>query len=124
LRTGGRGPAPAGSQQAPGARALGRLAGSIALIVASCAALAPAAAARRDAGAILAIYPPWWDQRRSLEAADAAGLAQPAAIPFAALVRSAEADTAARLRRSGALLLLSAEPSLCVEKGTSDDVLL
>lgn len=90
----------------------------------SCAALAPAAAPRPDSRAILAIYPPWWSQRQSLNAADAAGLAQPAAISFAAIVPNRGPDTPARLRRSGALILLSGETPACAQKGSLDDVLL
>jgi hypothetical protein len=76
--------------------------------------LPAAAAPRPDSRAIVAIYPPWWDRARALDAGLTAGPALPGAAPFVVLVQHAGAAVSARLRRSGALLILDGELVTCL----------
>jgi len=79
----------------------------------SCGVALPAAAPRADAQAVVAIYPPWWDRTRTLEAAAAAGAVLPGPVSFAVLMYAPDAQAAARLRRAGALVVLDGEAPWC-----------
>jgi hypothetical protein len=92
---------------------IGRAAAWLGFVLASCAAVLPASAPRLGARAVAAIYPPWWGQGRALGAAATAAPALPGAAPFAVLVLGSSDAVISRLRRSGALVILNAEPPLC-----------
>ncbi len=60
------------------------------------------------AGALLAIYPPWWSSERALQAAsDAGDISAGSARGFAFVVRSSRPDLPERLRASGAIMILN-----------------
>jgi hypothetical protein len=73
----------------------------------------PAVAAPAGAHAVVAVYPPWWNAGRALKAAETIGPALPGAARFAVLVQGLGPTGPARLRRSGALLILSADVPWC-----------
>lgn len=83
------------------------------MALASCGVVLPAAAPRADALAVVAVYPPWWDRTRALEAAAAVGAAQPGPVSFAVLINGPDTQTAARLRRTGALAVLNSDLPWC-----------
>jgi hypothetical protein len=87
----------------------------ITVTLASCAAVLPAVAAPPGAHAAVAVYPPWWNRSRALAAAEATAPAIPGAAPFAVLVQGLDASGPGRLRRGGALLILSADTPWCSE---------
>jgi hypothetical protein len=82
----------------------------------SCVAVLPAVAASPGAYAVVAVYPPWWNQDQALTAAGSIAPAFPGAAGFAVLVQGLDASGPARLRRSGALLILSADLPWCASE--------
>jgi hypothetical protein len=94
-----------------------RAAAWLGFVLVSCAALLPALAPRLGTRAVMAIYPPWWDRDRALDASSAVAPSLPGAAPFVVLVQGSGAAVFDRLRRSGALLILSAEAPMCSTRG-------
>jgi hypothetical protein len=62
-----------------------------------------------DGGVIAAVFPPWWSGRESFLAAAAAGVAviRAGTLPSILVVRGDGPESAARLRRAGALALIN-----------------
>lgn len=86
------------------------------VVIASCAPLLPIVLPRHDTRTVMAIYPPWWSQERTFDAATAAtkaGAVAPAAVSFAVLVLGSRDTVLDSLRHSGAVLILNAEVPLC-----------
>jgi hypothetical protein len=83
--------------------------------LASCAAVLPALAAPSGAHAVVAVYPPWWERSRALAAAQATAPALPGAAPFAVVVQGLDDSGPGRLRRSGAVFILSVNLPWCSE---------
>lgn len=80
---------------------------AVGIMLASVIALPVLAAPTADPRMAAGVFPPWWDQARSLAAADEAGAVVAAgAAPFVMVVRRDDGQAAARLRAAGALLVL------------------
>ena len=77
-------------------------------IIASLVAAVAVAAAPVAPDRLAAVFPPWWSRAQLMSAATSAGdIAGVGAAPFILILRSDSPGLEARLRRSGAWLLLN-----------------
>ena len=91
----------------------------VALMSVALPACVAVAAAPRQAGAVAALYPPWWSQAQILSAAGAAGrIASGGGAPFVIALRSDQPGLAERARAHGAWLVMDQNPlSACTSPG-------
>ena len=78
-----------------------------ALALGSLTAAAALSLAPRDPQQVAAVFPPWWNAERSLDAAARAGaIAGFGALSFVVAVRSTEPELSVRLREVGAIAVI------------------
>lgn len=84
------------------------------MAVSSLGILAPALTPPATAAAVVAVYPPGWSRAQALSAASQTGDAvEPGRLNFLAIARSQTPGLPARLKKTGALLILDLQAGAC-----------